>query len=90
MALLNPAASCIITKEKPKDTAKSNESSPCIKATDVDNAITPAVWELGIPPVVVNILKLIFLCVHKYVITLINCAIEADKRPLAKASYPVL
>ena len=54
-ALLNPAASCIITSEKPIDTAKSIESIPSTKATDVDSAITPAVCDEGIPPVVVNI-----------------------------------
>jgi hypothetical protein len=33
------------------ETAKIGESTPTSKATPVDNAVTAAEWELGIPPV---------------------------------------
>lgn len=33
------------------DTAKIGEESPTSRATPVDNAVTAAEWELGIPPV---------------------------------------
>ena len=45
--------------------AKDTDENPSTSPTDTDKLTTPAEWELGMPPVVVKILKFIFLCVKK-------------------------
>ena len=69
--------------------ANTIESKPLINPTEVESPITPAECELGIPPVVVKILKLIFLLLIVNIINLISCAKNAAINPEKIASIPV-